>query len=81
MSGHIAFFKRSPIMNNKSIISKLLLIIVFPCILYADTCFVASGQTVAFTLSAGAKASWNNTISGIHCAANQIMSLFSPKIG
>jgi hypothetical protein len=46
-------------------IVKLLLMIIFPFALYADTCFVASGQTVAFDLSAGSKASWNNTRTGV----------------
>jgi hypothetical protein len=31
--------------------------------LYAQTCLQASGQTKAFTLAAGANASWNNPVS------------------
>jgi hypothetical protein len=42
-----------------------LVLLVFPFVLFAQPCIVASGQTVAFTLSAGAKASWNNPITGI----------------
>jgi hypothetical protein len=42
-----------------------LVLLVFPFVLFAQPCIVASGQTVAFTLSAGAKASWNNPIVGI----------------
>jgi hypothetical protein len=44
--------------------AKLLLVIILPFVLYADTCVVASGQTVAFNLSAGSKASWNNPTTG-----------------
>jgi hypothetical protein len=58
-------------MCNKLLIAKSLLLFVLPFVLYADTCFVASGQTVAFTLSAGAKASWNNTVSGVRQRSSQ----------
>ena len=45
-----------------------LVVLVFLCIsfmLYAQPCIDASGQTKAFNLAPGAKAAWNNTISGI----------------
>jgi hypothetical protein len=33
-----------------------------PCLLYAQTCFEGTGQTVAFTLKAGVKAGWNSSV-------------------
>jgi hypothetical protein len=44
--------------------TKLLLAIILPFAIHADTCFVVSGQTMAFNLSAGSKASWNNPNTG-----------------
>jgi hypothetical protein len=52
-------------MNSKRIPANFLFVMVLTWLLHADTCTVASGQTVAFTLSAGAKASWNSTKSGV----------------
>jgi hypothetical protein len=64
-------FRGRQIMNSRFITTNMLFILVFPWLLYADTCYVASGQTVAFTLSAGVKASWNNTVSGVRQRSSQ----------
>ena len=43
-----------------------LLMACFPIFLYAQAYFEASGQTVAFNLTSGAKAAWNSTVAIEH---------------
>jgi hypothetical protein len=42
-----------------------LVFMVLPYIVYGQACVDTSGQTVSFTLAAGAKASWNSSIAGV----------------
>jgi hypothetical protein len=69
-NGRCGVGKRVPwcvelIMRFNYFLPKLLIVIVPPCILFAQTCLNVSGQTVAFTLSPGSKATWNTSNAGV----------------
>lgn len=69
-------------MKKNYIISIFLFVIVLPCFLYAQTCFAGAGQTVAFTLKAGAKAGWNSSapiIEKPHAFSSGSISLIAYK--
>jgi hypothetical protein len=73
-------------MKRNCIILIFLFVIVLPCFLYAQTCFAGAGQTVAFTLKAGAKAGWNSSAPIIvkpHDFSNSSISLvvYKPSTG
>jgi hypothetical protein len=64
-------------MLRKLFIPVFLLTILVPCILFAQSCSNASGQTMAFTLSPGAKAAWNAATNGVRQSTTQSKTGFS----
>jgi hypothetical protein len=62
-------------MYSNPALSIFLSIILIPCFLFAQPCSSVSGQTVAFTLSPGAKAAWNSTLT-----PNRLQ-VFGAKVG